>query len=174
MIRYSSFSSPIGQIFVAKTDKGICRIGLPGEGKASLLGWLRNYFPEEPQIRDDDALLIMENELSRYFAGELEAFTEHAELAVSDFRRRVLEMIAEIPYGQTASYKELAERLGNPGAVRAVGGACAFNPVPIIIPCHRVIAHDGSLRGYGGGLDLKMRLLQIETLTSYPHPCRRS
>lgn len=162
MIYYTDFNSLIGKIFVAKTEKGVCRVGLPGETEEALFGWLQRYFPGENQVKSDDVLSPVRSDLKHYFAGKLTKFSFPLDLRTTSFRRKVLEEVCNIPYGQTASYKEIAERIGNPGACRAVGGANASSPLPIVIPCHRVIAHDGSLGGYGSGLNLKAQLLQLE------------
>ena len=101
-------------------------------------------------------------QLSAYFAGSLREFRLPLEMAGTDFQMRVWRMLRDIPYGETRSYRDLAVALGNPAAVRAVGAANGANPLPIVIPCHRVIGANGSLVGYGGGLALKKRLLELE------------
>ncbi|MEE9166046.1 MAG: methylated-DNA--[protein]-cysteine S-methyltransferase [Candidatus Neomarinimicrobiota bacterium] len=162
MIHYTFFNSPVGRISIAKSERGICRIGLPGESEDSFLAWHRKYFPGENVVKSGPALSDAVEELMRYLAGELRVFSLALDLRTSLFRQKVLEEVRTIPYGETASYKEIAERMGKPGAARAVGGANAHNPLPIVIPCHRVVAHDGTLGGYGGGLNLKEHLLQLE------------
>jgi len=141
---------------------GVCRIGLPGETKEDLFNWIQRHFPGKDLVQSDSIFSSVKSELNRYFAGELKEFFFHLDLQTSPFRQKVLVKVRDIPYGETASYKEIAERIGNPRAVRAVGNANANNPLPIVIPCHRVIAHDGSLGGYGAGLKLKKMLLQLE------------
>lgn len=162
MIRYTLFDSSIGRIFIAKSNSGVCRIGLPGQSEESLLMWLRQHFSEENPARSRNALSSVVRELRDYLSGKRREFSFDLDLRTSPFRKRVLEEVQAIPYGQTVSYKQIAERMGEPGAVRAVGGANANNPLPIVIPCHRVIAHDGTLGGYGAGLNLKAYLLQLE------------
>ena len=120
------------------------------------------HYPEEIITKSDRISPLVKLELRKYFSGELKTFSFPLDLQTTPFRRKVLEHVYKIPYGKTASYKEIAIQIGNPGAIRAVGGANANNPIPIVIPCHRVIAHDGSLGGFGGRLDLKMKLLQLE------------
>ncbi|MEV7684548.1 methylated-DNA--[protein]-cysteine S-methyltransferase [Streptomyces bungoensis] len=113
----------------------------------------------------DDALPVFAEaaeQLSAYFAGESKEFTVRLALRGTPFQRRVWEQLTKIPYGETRTYGRLAEALGSPGASRAVGLANGRNPIGIIVPCHRVIGSDGSLTGYGGGLDRKQRLLDFE------------
>jgi methylated-DNA-[protein]-cysteine S-methyltransferase len=102
-------------------------------------------------------------QLCEYFAGERKIFSLKLSPQGTDFQKAVWSALQKIPYGETISYKQLAERIGKPKAVRAVGAANGANPIPIIIPCHRVIGHDGSLTGFGGGLPLKKRLLELES-----------
>jgi methylated-DNA-[protein]-cysteine S-methyltransferase len=112
--------------------------------------------------RDDAGLADVVAQLEAYFAGELTGFDLPMEMRGTDFQRRVWAGLCEIPYGETISYGELARRVGSPGASRAVGLANGRNPVGIIVPCHRVIGADGSLTGYGGGLERKLWLLEHE------------
>jgi methylated-DNA-[protein]-cysteine S-methyltransferase len=102
------------------------------------------------------------DQLKSYFAGERKAFDLPLVLEGTEFQKKVWTALQDIPYGETVSYKTLAQRVGSPKAVRAVGAANGANPIPIIIPCHRVIGNDGSLKGFGGGLPLKKRLLELE------------
>lgn len=162
MIRYTPFRSPVGKMAVARSAKGVCRICLPSESEETLLAWLKKNFPGEEIEEDSETLAPVVDELNRYLRGSLKTFTFPVDLKTTPFRKRVLEKVGQIPYGKTASYKQISHGVGNPAAVRAVGGANAHNPLPFVIPCHRVIAHDGSLGGYGGGLSLKMKLLQME------------
>jgi methylated-DNA-[protein]-cysteine S-methyltransferase len=119
--------------------------------------------PEVPGDRDAHPVLPAAIEqLSAYFAGSLREFSLPLEIAGTDFQMRVWRMLRDIPYGETRSYRDLAVALGNPMTVRAVGAANGANPLPIVIPCHRVIGANGSLVGYGGGLPLKKRLLELE------------
>ena len=112
--------------------------------------------------RDDDAFDEVRSQLDEYFAGTRTEFDLPMRLEGTDFQRRVWAQLCAIPYGETISYGELARRIGNPNAFRAVGLANGRNPVAVIVPCHRVIASDGSLGGYGGGLDRKVHLLELE------------
>ena len=107
-------------------------------------------------------------QLERYFAGEQREFSLELDLVGTSFQRRVWTLLASIKFGSTWTYGELARRMGNPAASRAVGAANGRNPIPIILPCHRVIGSDGSLVGFGGGLDAKRRLLELEASASQP------
>lgn len=128
------------------------------------------YFTEDsvPQgIQEAETPLIKEaaQQLRSYFAGELKDFSLPLAPVGTKFQKKVWKALCEIPYGKTASYKEIAVKVGSPQAARAVGLANNRNPIPIVIPCHRVIGADGSLTGYAGGLALKQRLLNIERVT---------
>lgn len=121
--------------------------------------------PATPPVRarlDAGAFPEAASQLTEYFAGKRRAFDLALEAEGTEFQRRVWQELSRIPYGETISYRELARRVGNPSAVRAVGGANGRNPLPIVIPCHRVIASDGSLAGFGGGLAAKQFLLRLE------------
>ena len=113
-------------------------------------------------VRDDAAFAEVTTQLDEYFAGERTAFDIPLDLQGTDFQRRVWAGLCAIAYGETISYGDLARRIGKPNAFRAVGLANGRNPVAVIVPCHRVIASDGSLGGYGGGLDRKVHLLELE------------
>jgi methylated-DNA-[protein]-cysteine S-methyltransferase len=113
--------------------------------------------------RDDDAFADVRRQLGEYFAGERTSFDVKMQLAGGAFQRTVWHALTEIPYGETISYGELARRIGQPDKARAVGTANGQNPIAVIVPCHRVIGADGKLVGYGGGLDNKRRLLELET-----------
>jgi methylated-DNA-[protein]-cysteine S-methyltransferase len=116
----------------------------------------------EEWVRDDDWFAPVTEQLDAYFAGRLTSFDLSLQLDGTDFQREVWSALREIPYGTTISYGELARRVGRPGASRAVGLANGRNPIAVVVPCHRVIGADGSLTGYGGGLDRKVWLLDHE------------
>jgi methylated-DNA-[protein]-cysteine S-methyltransferase len=154
-IFYSWFDSPIGPLLLAGTNNGLKLVSF-GAGKRAK--------PIEPAWRQDDsAFLEAIDQLKSYFAGERKVFELQLALAGTEFQKKVWSALRKIPYGETVSYKELAARVGSPKAVRAVGAANGANPIPIIIPCHRVIGNDGSLTGFGGGLPLKKKLLELES-----------
>ncbi len=151
---YSLLPSPIGELLLVGGDAGLCGVPMtPHTGRHGVApGWRR----------DDAALAEARVELTSYFAGELTEFTMQLAPEGTAFQRSVWAGLREIPFGETRSYGELADSIGCPGAARAVGLANARNPIAVVIPCHRVIGADGSLTGYGGGLDRKRRLLAHE------------
>jgi len=120
------------------------------------------HMPPVPGARDDRVLPELQEQLTAYFARELKEFDVRLAVTGTPFQQRVWAGLAQIPYGETWSYAELAERIGNPRAVRAVGLANGKNPVSIVVPCHRVVGSNGSLTGYGGGLERKQLLLDLE------------
>ena len=149
-------------------DSPIGRLGLMGEGD-ELISLALPYSPV-PMIMERETPVLRETvqQLEAYFAGTLRVFDLPLRLEGTPFRRKVWEQLRQIPYGQVISYGELARRVGQPGASRAVGGANRHNPIPIIVPCHRVIAADGTLGGYSGNCDgsadVKQALLRLEGL----------
>ncbi|MEO8217464.1 MAG: methylated-DNA--[protein]-cysteine S-methyltransferase [Acidobacteriota bacterium] len=148
---FSSFISHLGQFHVAVNEQGaVVRCGFrPLEMSAA--------FVENP-VRCRAVI----QELKEYFAGRSKEFSVPLAMSGTDFQKNVWETLLTIPYGATISYRELATRIGNPRAVRAVGGANGANPVAVIVPCHRVIGSNGSLTGYGGGMLVKEALLVLE------------
>lgn len=160
-VRFGSLRTPIGRLLVSVSDRGVWDItfGETSEQRyrTHLLRWVSNV------LRDHNAVENVLSELDAYFAGSLRKFSVPVDLRrVTEFTERVLQVTRRIPFGQLLSYGEIAERIGAPTASRAVGGALGRNPVPIIIPCHRVIAHGGGLGGFTGGLETKRTLLRIE------------
>ena len=149
-------------------DSPIGRLGLAGEGD-SLISLSLPYSPV-PMIaqRETPVLREAKRQLESYFAGKLHRFDLPLRIEGTPFQLKVWEQLRQIPYGQTVSYRELARRAGQPGASRAVGGANRRNPIPIVVPCHRVISADGTLGGYsgncGGSADVKRALLRLEGL----------
>ena len=153
-MHYTYHESPIGPLLLAGRDGNLTTIhfSLDGERSAPKSGWARADAPFD-DVRE---------QLDSYFAGRRRQFDLPLAPAGTAFQRKVLEALQAIPYGETRSYKEVAATIGKPRAVRAVGAANARNPIPIIIPCHRVIGSDGSLTGFGGGLAAKRALLSLE------------
>jgi O-6-methylguanine DNA methyltransferase len=153
---------PEFSIFLAATDHGLCRLSI-GLSLGDFLAQLTSTTNKiEWKQQDHPVLYSATLELSEYFQGNLKMFQVPLDLRGTAFQKRVWETLLRIPYGETRSYADIAKAVGSPRAVRAVGGANAANPVPIIVPCHRVIASDGSLGGYGAGLDCKRHLLALE------------
>ncbi|MBM4204732.1 MAG: methylated-DNA--[protein]-cysteine S-methyltransferase [Gammaproteobacteria bacterium] len=153
MLRYTYLQSPIGPLLLAGETR-LSRISFPEGSKV--------FAPDPQWVRDDDAFKDVQQQLLEYFAGERREFTVELDVQGTSFQKRVLEALRGIPYGETRSYKQVAERIGTPLAVRAVGAANGSNPIPLIIPCHRVIGSNGKLTGFGGGLPVKKYLLDLE------------
>ena len=155
-VRYDLVDSPVGQLFVAATDRGLARI---------------SYFPdgmEETVARTFGVRVLrspldeIRRELDEYFAGKRRVFDLPLDLRVAPFHADVLAQLARVPYGQTETYGALAAQAGRPKAARAVGTVMNRNPIPIVLPCHRIVGANGSLTGYAGGLDVKLQLLRLE------------
>ena len=159
-------------VVYARTDSPIGELLLAGDGSTlSLLHMLEGRHPVKlgsDWLRDDGAFAGVRAQLAEYFAGGRTAFDVPLALQGTDFQRRVWEALLEIPYGETVSYGELARRIESPRAVRAVGLANGRNPVAVIVPCHRVIGANGTLTGYGGGIERKRLLLELEAGRAAP------
>ncbi len=161
-VAYTSADSPFGPLLLARTPRGLVRVGLPNQDSDELLVDLATRV--SPRVLESPAQLDQaRRELDLYFEGKLTEFDLPLDWRLSrDFRRRVLRAISRIPYGQTRSYTEMAKSAGNERAVRAAGTACGANPIPLVVPCHRVLRSGGALGGYGGGLPMKEALLELE------------
>jgi methylated-DNA-[protein]-cysteine S-methyltransferase len=159
---YVQADSPFGPLLLAQTKKGLVRVGLPNQDQDELLVDLAARI--SPRVLEAPAELdAVRRELDLYFEGKLERFDLPLDWSLSDgFRLRVQRAINRIPYGQTRSYTEVATKAGNERAVRAAGTACGSNPIPLVVPCHRVLRTGGALGGYGGGLPMKRALLEME------------
>ncbi len=153
-IHYCHVDTPVGRLTVAATDAGLHAIEFPeNRHPQRRAGWVEADHPLLRQAR---------GELDEYFAGTRRTFDLPLSPQGTPFQRQVWLALASIPYGRTESYAQLAARVERPAAMRAVGGANGRNPLPIVLPCHRVIGADGSLTGFGGGLPTKRFLLQLE------------
>jgi methylated-DNA-[protein]-cysteine S-methyltransferase len=161
-VAYTTADSPFGPLLLAGTPKGLVRVGLPSQDADELLVDLATRV--SPRVLESPARLDdVRRELDLYFEGKLTEFDLPLDWQLSkDFRRKVLRAIVRIPYGQTRSYTEMAASAGNERAVRAAGTACGTNPLPLVVPCHRVLRSGGALGGYGGGLPMKEGLLRLE------------
>ncbi|WP_369195054.1 methylated-DNA--[protein]-cysteine S-methyltransferase [Streptomyces djakartensis] len=154
MKQHTVTDSPYGALTLVAEDGVLCGLYMTDQ---------RHRPPQETfGTRDDTLFAQAEEQLKAYFAGELKEFTVETRLNGTPFQRRVWDELRRIPYGETRTYGQLALALGAPAASRAVGLANGRNPLGIIVPCHRVIGADGSLTGYGGGLERKQRLLDFE------------
>ena len=161
-IRTFEFESPVGRMRLGSTDKGLCWVELPGSGGRGFSGWVRAQVPDAEIVEDEASNRSAREQLLEYLAGDRIHFELKLDLRATPFQHSVYEELLAIPYGETRSYADVAREIGNPKAVRATGTANGANPIPLIIPCHRVIASGGGLGGYGGGLPLKRKLLAME------------
>ena len=173
-VRFSSVQTAIGTVFVGVSDQGVVDVvfGLRDEA-----AYRKRLARRAPEVRNDRAgtLRSVIAEIEAYFAGTLRDFSVPVDLqGVTPFTAKVLRETQAIPYGTLVSYGELARRLGASGAARAVGGALGRNPIPVIIPCHRVVGHGGHIGGYTGGLTRKRALLGVEGYTFAPDKSRPS
>jgi O-6-methylguanine DNA methyltransferase len=160
-IYYSSFdSSLLKKVFVASTERGVCMVDFLKSEK-TFLKRLKDKYPGQ-LIRDDQKNRDVMNQLRKYLTGDLKRFDCKLDIKGTPFQKKVWSALAKIPYGQTRSYKEIAKAIGHPKAFRAVGNANGQNSVPLIIPCHRVIESNGGLGGFGHGIKIKRRLLDLE------------
>jgi len=159
---YCYHDTPIGRLLLAGDDEALRFIGFP-EGS-------QRRDPDPGWIFNEQPFSEVRRQLSEYFAGERQDFDLPLAPGGTEFQRQVLDELRRIPYGTTRTYGEIAARIGRPRAVRAVGAANGWNPIPIIIPCHRVIGASGDLTGFGGGLPVKEALLRLEMENSqFPH-----
>jgi len=158
----TSFDSRIGRIYVASTDRGVCKLSVPKESRKDFFEWLKKHFDLEMVADNRARNKEVIDQLTRYFNGRLAKFTCPVDLMGTPFQTRVWRELAKIPYGTTITYKHLAKRVQVPKAFQAVGRANGANPLPIIIPCHRVIGSDGSLVGYAYSVKTKEFLLRLE------------
>jgi methylated-DNA-[protein]-cysteine S-methyltransferase len=161
-VAYTTTDSPFGRLLLAATPRGLVRLGLPNQDDETLLVDLARRV--SPRVLETAAPFERaRRELDLYFEGRLTHFDLALDWQLSkDFRRRVLRGIARIPYGETRTYTQMATGAGNERAVRAAGTACGSNPLPLVVPCHRVLRTSGALGGYGGGLPMKEELLRLE------------
>ena len=154
VLYYATFESPVGPLLLLGDSNALRRVSFESSKRSPLTqaDWKQNQAAFAEVIR----------QLQAYFRGELKEFDLPLAMEGTEFQLRVWNALRRIPYGETVSYSQLAERIGSPRAVRAVGLANGSNPIPIIVPCHRVIGSDGSLTGFGGGLSTKRKLLELE------------
>lgn len=161
-VAYRTVASPVGELLVAATDRGLVRVAFQREGFDHVLDVIANRISPrilEAPRRVDDVV----RELEEYFAGRRRTFDLPLDHRMSaGFRQLVQRSLPTIAYGHTATYKEIAALVGNPRAVRAVGSACATNPLPLVVPCHRVLRSDGTIGRYAGGDEAKATLLALE------------
>ena len=155
-IRYDIVGSPVGDLFVAATDRGLARISYFPDGMEETIA--RTFGVRVLRAPLDE----VRRELDEYFEGRRQMFDLPIDLRVAPFHEQVLAELARVPYGHTETYGALAKKVGRPHAARAIGTVMNRNPIPIVLPCHRIIGANGSLTGYGGGLEAKRLLLELE------------
>lgn len=160
-IAYTTVDSPLGQLLVAATPQGICSVKI-GDHQQNLENELRGEFPSAEMRQDNPALGEWVTAIVGHLSGQLPNLSLPVDVRATAFQRLVWEYLREIPYGETRTYQQIAIELGQPGAARAVGRACATNPVAVVVPCHRVVRRDGNLGGYRWGLHRKKALLNQE------------
>ena len=166
-LHVAEFESPVGSMRVVSSDAGLAYLELPHANGRGLRGWHRRNFPDAelaPAYKPNRAAI---KQVLEFLEDKREEFDLPLDLRGTPFQLKVWKALLEIPYGEKRSYADVAKTVRRPKAVRAVGAANGSNPVPLVVPCHRVIASDGTLGGYGGGLELKARLLAMEG--SHPH-----
>jgi len=166
-IAIQRFRTPVGDMLLGSTDDKLCLCDWVVEPHRELMDRrISRYFNVGCREATSDVIECAIGEIGEYFGGVRREFSIPIQMAGTEFQRRVWSELMTIPYGETISYGLLARRIGNAKGVRAVAMACASNPISIIVPCHRVIGSDKSLTGYGGGLDTKRALLQLEARMS--------
>ncbi len=156
MIFYDILSSPIGNLLMVANENGLNKILFEDENQLNKI--------DDTWINDTDRLKEVSNQLKAYFANELTEFDLKLAPEGTAFQKQIWKQLEEIPYGETCSYQDIALTINKPNACRAIGMANSLNPIPIIIPCHRVIGKNGKLTGYAGGLETKAKLLGLENI----------
>jgi len=159
----SRFETAIGPLRIVTSQKGLAYLELPHASGRGFEGWRRTHAPDAKVVerRTDHEDLI--DQLLEFLSGDRRVFAMDLDLRATEFQLAVYRVVGKIPYGETLAYSDVAEEIGKPKAVRAVGAANGANPIPLVIPCHRVIARGGALQGYAGGLDVKAKLLAMES-----------
>ncbi|KRG08883.1 methylated-DNA--[protein]-cysteine S-methyltransferase [Lederbergia galactosidilytica] len=161
-IYYSQIRTEDGAVFLAATEQALCYVSPQNEGIRELKSWLERHYPGVQLVEDEEKLSIYTTQLQEYLNGEREEFTLPVELVGTDFQKAVWTELRNIPFGEIHTYSEIAESIGNPRAVRAVGSAIGANPLLFVVPCHRVVRKNGEMGGFRGGLSMKEKLLGLE------------
>ncbi len=161
-VYYSTMDSPVGRLTICCSEKGVLQVAVGRRSTSKPGNPDGNRQPRLQWVRSREKTRQLETQLAEYFAGRRRKFPVRLDLRGTPFQRKVWEALRSIPYGETRSYADVARRIGRPRAARAVGQANRWNPVAILVPCHRVIAADGGLGGYASGLRVKKFLLQLE------------
>jgi AraC family transcriptional regulator of adaptative response/methylated-DNA-[protein]-cysteine methyltransferase len=164
-INYTITDCELGRILVARTINGLCNVAF-ADDDPTLVANLRNEFPNADVVKDASVLKKFVDEILAHLAGRKKRLDLPLDIQATAFQMRVWELLRKIPYGETVTYSQIAEQLGDKNKVRAVARACASNRVAVVIPCHRVVGKDGSLTGYRWGVDRKEKLLGKEGVKS--------
>ena len=159
---WSAFTSPLGTCYVAATKKGVCRLTVPAETREHFFVWLYEHFEVDRVLPHPGPGMECVEQIGAYLTGERTRFEMHLDIRGTDFQRAAWDAVQRIPYGTTITYRDLAREMGTPKGYQAVGAAIGQNPIPIIVPCHRVVGSDGSLTGYISGVHTKEWLLRHE------------
>jgi methylated-DNA-[protein]-cysteine S-methyltransferase len=170
IVYWSEISSSFFQnssFYIAATDRGLCRVLFPNQPFEILQEWIAKNIPDAVLVKDEEQMTVYEQQLQEYFLGKRKHFLFPLDMRGTNFRVDVWKALQQIPYGEIRSYADIAKSIGNPKAVRAVGTANGANPIPIIVPCHRVIGKNKTLTGFGGGLINKKKLLHLEGYNDY-------
>lgn len=163
VLHTAEFDSPIGSLRVVCSEQGLAYVQLPHQNGRGFDGWRTRHAPDARVDRGFEPNRPYVTQLLEFLGGKRREFSLPLDLRGTDFQLAVYREVERIPFGQSRSYAEVAAAVGRPRATRAVGAANGANPIPLVIPCHRVIGSRGQLQGYGGGLDLKARLLAMES-----------
>jgi O-6-methylguanine DNA methyltransferase len=184
VLRTTRFETPLGTLRIVSSEKGLVYIELPNESGRGFEGWKKTHAREAKVVKErlangsagsldkHDAHANAVEQLVEFMSGERHAFSMDLDMRATAFQLAVYKFVGKIEYGETVSYSDIANAISNPKAVRAVGAANGANPIPLVIPCHRVIARGGALQGYAGGLKLKARLLAMESAHSELTPAQ--
>jgi O-6-methylguanine DNA methyltransferase len=159
---YGHMESPVGTLTVVASDMGLTHVFFPRKGRPAGESFLRKELPGYRILLDPIRIAEYTRQLEEYFASKRISFSIPLDLRGTAFQKKVWSALLGVPYGHTESYGNIAKKLRRPGAARAVGAACGANPAAIVVPCHRIVAVDGALTGFGGGLGVKERLLALE------------
>ncbi len=170
VLRFATCSTPHGEMLAAASERGLCRLLPPGHGLDELHTWTARHRPGVVLEFDSTVAGEIQPLLDGFFDGRPPRSTPPLDLIGTPFQRAVWQAVCQVPYGETRSYAEIARQVGRPAAWRAVGAANAINPVCLIIPCHRIIGADGTLKGYAGGILSRTLLLEIERRASRTLP----
>ncbi|HAQ07160.1 MAG TPA: cysteine methyltransferase [Bacillus bacterium] len=161
-ISWSIFEFGQWKLYLAASEKGLCYVGSPGQSFNELEASMHKRFPEARIVESKEELKLYADELGAYFRGERRGFSHPIDIKGTTFQEEIWNVLKEIPYGETYSYSDIAQRINRPAAVRAVGTAIGANPVLVTLPCHRVIGKNGAITGYRGGIEMKEFLLRLE------------